>query len=176
MIQKLRWKRSTTTWIYFPNLLHTLFVKECLFTLVATVGNPLQVDTATLNRTRSSCARVKVQVDLNATMPKYAMMEIEDEETKAVRVETIKIQYDFFPKYCKRCRLQGHGEDECRILHHELRRIVEDKGKRKEESETRNHTSPAKDKNNKVQNKTLSSGKVVGPFKYHRNNYKFKEK
>ncbi|KAG5609471.1 hypothetical protein H5410_020752 [Solanum commersonii] len=38
--------------------------KEAIFSLVAAVGKPLQVDMATINKTRPSCARVKVEVDL----------------------------------------------------------------------------------------------------------------
>lgn len=30
--------------------------------------------------------------------------------------------YDILPKYYKKCRLQGHCEDECRVLHPELKK------------------------------------------------------
>ncbi|KAG5631091.1 hypothetical protein H5410_002808 [Solanum commersonii] len=54
----------TLAWISFPNLLPTFFVKECLFSLVVAVGKPIQIDQATINKSRPSCARVKVLVDL----------------------------------------------------------------------------------------------------------------
>lgn len=38
-------------------------------------------------------------------------------KTKESRIERIKIQYDFFPKYCKECMLQGHNKVECKVLH-----------------------------------------------------------
>ncbi|KAG5595917.1 hypothetical protein H5410_037149 [Solanum commersonii] len=55
---------KTFTWISFPNLLPTYFAKNCLFSLASAVGRPVQLDLATINRTRPSCARVKVLVDL----------------------------------------------------------------------------------------------------------------
>ncbi|PHU22038.1 hypothetical protein BC332_07145 [Capsicum chinense] len=51
-------------WISFPTLPPHYFVKETLFSLSSVVGKPLQVDLATKNKTRPSCARVKVEVDL----------------------------------------------------------------------------------------------------------------
>lgn len=34
----------------------------------------------------------------------------------------IKRQYDFLPKYCLTCKLQGRNEDECRSLHPKIRK------------------------------------------------------
>lgn len=61
-------------WISFPNLLPTFFVKECLFSIAAAVGKPIQLDQATINKTRPSCARVKVLVNVNGTFPKVVKM------------------------------------------------------------------------------------------------------
>lgn len=66
-------------WISFPNLLPTSFVKDSLFSLASAIGEPLQLDLATINKTRPSCARVKVLVDLLATTPKEVIMDIENE-------------------------------------------------------------------------------------------------
>lgn len=32
----------------------------------------------------------------------------------------IDIKYDYLSKYCKNCKLQGHNEKECFVLHSEL--------------------------------------------------------
>ncbi|KAJ8550750.1 hypothetical protein K7X08_000120 [Anisodus acutangulus] len=103
-------------WISFPNLLTTFFVKESLFSLASAVGKPLQLDLATINNTRSNCARVKVQLDLLADLSKFVMMEIEDEKTKEINVVKVRIQYDHLPKYCTECILQGHSNEECRFF------------------------------------------------------------
>lgn len=59
-------------WISFPNLL----VKECLFTLASAVGKCIQLDQATINKTRPSCACVKVLVDIKGAFPKVVHMNI----------------------------------------------------------------------------------------------------
>ncbi|KAH0695911.1 hypothetical protein KY289_013393 [Solanum tuberosum] len=77
---------------------------------------------ATINKTRPSCARVKGQVDLLVDLPKFVESEIEDPISQSSRVERIKVLYDVLPKYCKKCKLQGHNEDDCRVLHPELKK------------------------------------------------------
>ncbi|KAH0693022.1 hypothetical protein KY285_020119 [Solanum tuberosum] len=62
---------KATTWISFPDLSPTFFMKEVLFSLAFVVGKPLQLDLANINKTRPSCARVKVQVDLLAEKPEF---------------------------------------------------------------------------------------------------------
>ncbi|KAH0748041.1 hypothetical protein KY290_027273 [Solanum tuberosum] len=57
---------NAMAWISFPNLLPTYFGKESLFSLAAAVGKPLHLDLAMINKTRPSCAKVKVLVDLLA--------------------------------------------------------------------------------------------------------------
>lgn len=141
-------------WISFPNLLPTYFVKECLFSLASAVGKSLHLDMATINKTRPRCARVKVLVDLLAELPKTIRMDIDNESTGEVRIEWVKIQYDYLPKYCKECRLQGHDEVECWRLHPEL--MVHDKLKQSE-----GDNDEVKEKN-KGPLMILSSGKVVG--------------
>ncbi|MCD7463668.1 hypothetical protein HAX54_051109 [Datura stramonium] len=58
-------------------------------------------------------------------------MEISEEITEVKRTAKVRIQYDFLPKYCTRCKLQAHANEGCRVLHPELVdiRIEEDSGK-----------------------------------------------
>lgn len=85
------------------------------------MGKPIQLDSATINKIRPSCARVKVQVDLMSEFPKYVEMEIVNEGNKVSRVEWVKIHYDMVPLYCKHCKVQGHAYEESRSLHTELK-------------------------------------------------------
>ncbi|KAG5613678.1 hypothetical protein H5410_013502 [Solanum commersonii] len=48
-------------------------------------------------------------------------MEIINEHTKESRLEHVKIQYDMLTRYCMKCKVQGHVEEECRVLHPELK-------------------------------------------------------
>ncbi|XP_059289380.1 uncharacterized protein LOC132042890 [Lycium ferocissimum] len=107
-------------WISFPTLPPNYFVKEALFSLASAVGKPLHVDLATKNKTRPSCARVKVEVDLLAEHPKRVQIQCINPANGETRSRWIKIKYDFMPKYCTHCCLQGHDEDGCRVLHPEL--------------------------------------------------------
>ncbi|KAG5589888.1 hypothetical protein H5410_040402 [Solanum commersonii] len=110
-------------WISFPDLKPIFFVKESIFSLAHAFGKPLHLDSATINKTRPNCARVKVQVDLLADLPKFVELEIVNEAAETSKIEKVK--------------LQGHAEQDCRILHSELRRPVEDfdDGKQTEEEQ-----------------------------------------
>ncbi|KAG5567951.1 hypothetical protein H5410_065032 [Solanum commersonii] len=55
--------------ISFPYLPPNLFAKEAIFSIASAVGRPLMVDMETKNQTRPSCARIKLEVDLNAKLP-----------------------------------------------------------------------------------------------------------
>lgn len=108
-------------WISFPNILPTFFVREALFSLASAVGKPLHLGMDTINKTRPSCARVKVQVDLLSKFPDTVRMDIKDEKTGEVNAEFVTVQYDYMPKYCSECNLQGHNNNNCKVLHPELR-------------------------------------------------------
>lgn len=72
-------------WISFPGLLPTYFVNEVLFSLASTIGKPIHLDLATIKKTRPSCARVKVLVDLLVDHPKMVRMDIDNEITGETR-------------------------------------------------------------------------------------------
>ncbi|KAG5630600.1 hypothetical protein H5410_002317 [Solanum commersonii] len=100
-------------WISFLDLKPTFFMKD-------RKTNSFGFDNG---KTRHSCAKVKVQVDLLADLPKCVEMEIVNSTIKESRVEQVKIKYDFLPKYCKKCMLQGHCVKKCRVLHPELKQV-----------------------------------------------------
>ncbi|KAK6778444.1 hypothetical protein RDI58_025162 [Solanum bulbocastanum] len=106
-------------WISFPNLLPIFFVKECLFSLALTVGKPVHLDQARINKTRPSCAHVKVLVDLKGTFPNVVQMNIENVETGEIRSNKVVVQYDYVPKYCFDCKMQGHNNDNCKVINGE---------------------------------------------------------
>lgn len=55
--------------ISFSSLPPNFFREELVFSLAAAVGKPLQVAVATKNKTRPSCARAKVKIDLLGKFP-----------------------------------------------------------------------------------------------------------
>lgn len=106
-------------WISFLSLPPNFFVKEAIFSLAAAVGKPLQVDMATKNQTRPSYARVKVKVDLLGEFPKRINIGVRTASGEVVE-KCFDIKYDYMPKYCAKCKLQGHDEQGCYVLHLEL--------------------------------------------------------
>ncbi|KAG5620172.1 hypothetical protein H5410_005390 [Solanum commersonii] len=130
-LKPIQYLHETTTaiaWISFPTLPPNFFGKEAIFSLAAAVGKPLQVDMATQKKTRPSCARVKAEVERLGEFPKRINMGVR-KRTGEVMEKWIPIRYDYVPKYCKNCKLQGHNETDCFILHPELY-AKEEKGKR----------------------------------------------
>ncbi|MCD7459059.1 hypothetical protein HAX54_039920 [Datura stramonium] len=88
--------------------------------IASAVGKPFHLDMETINRTRPSCARAKVQVDLLADLPETMRMKIINEATHTIRTIVVHIQYDYLPMYCTECNLQGRDVNGCRVLHSEL--------------------------------------------------------
>lgn len=73
----------------------------------------------TSNKIIPSCARVKVEVDLLGHFSKRVNIGIKKKIGEIV-AKWITIKHDYLPKYCKNCKLQGHNEKGCFILHSEL--------------------------------------------------------
>ncbi|XP_049413166.1 uncharacterized protein LOC125876094 [Solanum stenotomum] len=137
-------KKETTTaiaWISFPSLPPNFFGKEAIFSLAAAVGKPLQVDMATRNQTRPSCASVKVEVDLLREFPKRIKIGMRMKTDEVVE-KWMKIKYDYVPKYCQTCMIQGHDEEQCYVVHPDLHPNREkseyDEGKKVEGKHIRN--------------------------------------
>ncbi|KAK4732195.1 hypothetical protein R3W88_025183 [Solanum pinnatisectum] len=102
-------------------------IGEAIFSIASAVGKPLIVDMATKNQTRPSCPRVKIEVDLTATLPQRVKINEEDDNTGQIKSKWIKVQYDYIPKYCTECCLQGHDEHNCWALHLEFGKVIENK-------------------------------------------------
>ena len=74
---------------------------------------------ATRIQTRPSCARVKVEVDIMKEFPERIKIGMINQSGEVME-KWIKIRYDYVPKYCKTCMIQGHNEEECYVIHLEL--------------------------------------------------------
>lgn len=82
-----------------------------------------------------------------------------DEDAGEARTEWVTIKYDYLPKYCKECKLQGHDMLECWIIHPKLmdNRSDEIRAVKDEVVHENKHTGK---KTGHLM--TLSSGKVLG--------------
>ncbi|XP_060195290.1 uncharacterized protein LOC132624542 [Lycium barbarum] len=89
-------------------------------------------------------------------------MDIENEKTGAIRTVNVQIHYDYLPKYCKECKLQGHDEYDCRIINPE--RVQYDNEREempKENGKTKPHKSSDEVHNSKESNKDLQEDKEI---------------
>lgn len=86
-------------------------------------------------------------------------MDIENEKTGETRSQAVHIRYDYIPKYCEECKLQGHNKQECRILNPEPQMIDKD---RKLKEKIHFPGRPEHQQFQKGKARVLSSGKVVG--------------
>ncbi|WMV33294.1 hypothetical protein MTR67_026679 [Solanum verrucosum] len=144
-------------WISFPNILPTFFVKECLFSIAAAVDKPIQLDQATIKKTRPSCARVKVLVDFKGKFPTSVQMNMKNSKIGEIRSMMVTIQQDYVPKYCFECKMQGHNKNNCKAGTNTRR-----KEKQATQVEQLQHVS--QEHNPLLQKgkaKVLSSGKIV---------------
>ncbi|KAK4343227.1 hypothetical protein RND71_036321 [Anisodus tanguticus] len=106
-------------WISFPGLPPHFHGEASLFSMAASVGKPISIDSATRNKTRPSSARVKVEVDLLKSHPKSVLIQVG--EGAEITSTSQRIRYDFLPKYCPNCKLQGNDSIGCWKLNPELR-------------------------------------------------------
>ncbi|KAH0743457.1 hypothetical protein KY290_031450 [Solanum tuberosum] len=137
------------------------FGKDSLFSLATAVGKPLQLDQATINQSRPSCAKVRVLVDLAANFPKAVVVNVLDEATGELKTDKITIKHDYIPKYCSECKLQGHDKNNCRILHPDLWNY-NDSNELAKGHEVEEPFYPKIERLQKGNAKILSSGKIVG--------------
>ncbi|KAH0715267.1 hypothetical protein KY284_008172 [Solanum tuberosum] len=92
-----------------------------------------------------------------SNLPDHVRMDIEDESTRAIRTFKVNIQYDYLPKNCGECKLQGHNIYECRIMHPELaREQIDNKEKDKKRKEP-NQEGEAKNKTRRAMKQGLIS-------------------
>ncbi|MCD7472047.1 hypothetical protein HAX54_012929 [Datura stramonium] len=58
-------------------------------------------------------------------LPDHVRMDIEDENSGAIRIVKVKIQYDYLPKYYWECKLQGHIIAKYRYMYLEVAKNIE---------------------------------------------------
>lgn len=90
-------------WISILSLPLNFFSEETIFSIATAVGKPLRVGMATTNKTRPSCTRIKVEVDLLGDFPKRNNIRTKKKSGEITEKWTT-IKYDYLSKYCKNCK------------------------------------------------------------------------
>lgn len=81
--------------------------------LLSPIGKVLYLDAASVQKTRGSVAKVRLQVDLAKPRPPHVWMGFDEEDLTIGRWQTI--QYEGVPNYCQYCKHQGHMVQICTI-------------------------------------------------------------
>ncbi|KAG5605830.1 hypothetical protein H5410_027322 [Solanum commersonii] len=127
-------------WVTLPDLPWPCYNKEFVAGLLIPVGKVLYLDSASIQKTRGSKAKVKVQIDLSKERPPHVWMGYKGDDLTDGRWQTI--EYEEIPPYCFYCMHQGHMNYECSIKQKDedqkRRREVEEQGKNKSGKETEN--------------------------------------
>ncbi|KAF3630707.1 hypothetical protein FXO38_27005 [Capsicum annuum] len=96
-------------------------------------------------------------------------MNIENESIGEVRVNMVSIKYDYVPKYCWECKMQGHNMKKCRASkvskdkeESKVQHDMNEHGGGKRSQEPRHSHLPQVHKFQKGKARILSNGKVVG--------------
>ncbi|XP_009766116.2 uncharacterized protein [Nicotiana sylvestris] len=113
----------TPVGITLPNLPWQYYEWDALCHILGPVGIPLIMDKATMSKTRPTTAKVRVEINLTKPIVQEVLLEfINDEGSKEMVVQ--KIEYESMPAFCTHCKIRGHSDATCRILHPELKKEV----------------------------------------------------
>ncbi|KAG5599737.1 hypothetical protein H5410_031107 [Solanum commersonii] len=109
-------------WVNLPDLRWHFFEWEALCIIAAQIGVPIITDKATLSKTRPTTTKIKVEVNLTKNMVTKIQIKVKGEDGKYESL-TQRVDYESVPDYCFHCKVKGHKDDSCRMLHSELRKI-----------------------------------------------------
>ncbi|CAI9105921.1 OLC1v1004954C1 [Oldenlandia corymbosa var. corymbosa] len=96
-------------WVSLYDLPIEFMHSEVIYSMATALGQPLKVDTPTLNMTCPSVARFCVEVDLTRDLLKSARI-----GKKGHKHEQI-FTFEHVPSYCVKCSKIGHKDFDCRM-------------------------------------------------------------
>ncbi|KAM7462626.1 hypothetical protein LguiA_030747 [Lonicera macranthoides] len=96
-------------WVSFPLLPINFLKKESLFSIGKTLGQPLKMDSATVDLTKPSVARVCIEMNLLKKFQARIWIGC------GLNGFWQRVLYEKVPKYCSKCFKKGHEVFECKI-------------------------------------------------------------
>ncbi|XP_075096472.1 uncharacterized protein LOC142174553 [Nicotiana tabacum] len=102
--------KTIPLWVSFLSFPLNCWGRMTLSRIASGLRSPLYADECTSNTSRISYARVLIEMDISKELPKS--IKIQDPAGK--KFEQL-VEYDWVPKYCKKCLMAGHdcnGEQE----------------------------------------------------------------
>ena len=100
---------SLPIWVKFFNIPLEYWTVTSLGYIASVVGIPMHLDTLTENHSRLSFARICIEVDVNYTFPKSALLDLGNG-----KYSTIRIEYPWVPQNCAHCKTFDHSQVKCK--------------------------------------------------------------
>ncbi|KAH0712244.1 hypothetical protein KY289_008203 [Solanum tuberosum] len=115
-------------WITLPELPWHCHYMDILTPLLSPIGKALYLDSATMQKTRGSVAKVRVQIDLTKERPQHVWLGFSEKDPNLGKWQLV--EYEDVPSYCIYCKHQGHIISEC------TQKEKDDEAKKNKELET----------------------------------------
>ncbi|VFQ77918.1 unnamed protein product [Cuscuta campestris] len=103
-------------WVLFHDLPYHYFNDKALALLCKPIGKYLGVDTATLEGTKPTYARVRIEMDLLKPLVSKVFVGTSTEIGKEDEGFLQLVEYEKIPFFCTHCRRQGHSVERCKFL------------------------------------------------------------
>ncbi|KAG5615000.1 hypothetical protein H5410_014824 [Solanum commersonii] len=98
-------------WITLPELPWHCYYIDILTPLLSPIGKALYLDSATMQKTRGSVAKVRVQIDITKKRPQHVWLGFSEKDPSLGKWQII--EFEDVPPYCLYCKHQGHIIGEC---------------------------------------------------------------
>ncbi|KAK4716363.1 hypothetical protein R3W88_014701 [Solanum pinnatisectum] len=138
---------------------------DILTPLLSPVGKALYLDSATMQKTRGSVAKVRVQIDITKERPQHVWMGFSEKDPSLGKWQII--EFEDVPSYCLYCKHQGHIMGECPLKERddEIKKRKEGETNRKiqEKQQNHNHRSNQQQEDNQGKSQPNRNNKEKGP-------------
>ncbi|KAK4706318.1 hypothetical protein R3W88_034127 [Solanum pinnatisectum] len=142
-------------WVTLPELPWHCYYMDILTPLLSPIGKALYLDSATMQKTRGSVAKVRVQIDITKERPQHVWMGFSEKDPTLGKWQII--EFEDVPSYCLYCKHQGHVLGECpgKARDEEIKKRKEmeanKKGQEKQLDQTLNNNQQKDEGKEKVQ-------------------------
>nr|XP_016479403.1 PREDICTED: uncharacterized protein LOC107800694 [Nicotiana tabacum] len=106
-------------WIVIPKLPWYFYYMEALSVLLSPIGKVLHLDLASMQKTRGSVAKVKMQVDLTQLRPHHVWLGFDEDQDVNGDGQWLEVVYEDLPTYYSHCKHLGHEDYSCPIRERE---------------------------------------------------------
>ncbi|XP_070041419.1 UPF0329 protein ECU02_0060-like [Nicotiana tomentosiformis] len=155
-------------WIVIPELPWHFYYIEVLSVLLSPIGKVLHLDLASMQKTRGSVAKVKMQADLTQFRPHNVFLGFDKDQDVNGDGQWLEVVYEDLPTYCSHCKHLGHEDYSCPI------REREEEDKKKAPAKTPQNQTKEISNNTKMANRIQRQKERIIQGQHKEQNYKQK--